>query len=441
MSADMFISDYEKLEKQIKFQEISQALGTEINDENVQNLSGITQPPFQGRHSPTKIICFYAEKGGVGKTSNICSIAYMLSEKCRVLVYDCDSQRSLSGFLLGLNYQSLVANQDIENPLDEYINRYTRENEPISLYDQIILNDIKATSAFAFFIKKNLWLVAGNRKTSSLDSEINQAEILTNPNFPFASPNNKSGKPYAAIMETAKKYKADYVLLDLNPSNGILNRCLVMSSHYLIVSSISDFHCAETMFAMFQMLKEWLEKMNKLREIEKLEPARKSYFPIPERTVKFLGYIVNRVDSNCIGPIINGLEDNSKGYRSVEKCWLERLEKAADRLTSLSNPEISNPSIAVSHTVYLNLERRNKVGEVREYWSFKNISDIVHLPVPCLQKRHMIQYNKDSETIFRNYKLPYDKILRFRQVFEEICKTIVKIIQEDESLQLNNIPI
>ena len=48
----------------------------------------------------SKIVAFYAEKGGVGKTTLCLTLAQTLAGTGkRVLVYDCDVQRSLTAWL------------------------------------------------------------------------------------------------------------------------------------------------------------------------------------------------------------------------------------------------------------------------------------------------------------------------------------------------------
>lgn len=136
------------------------------------------------------------------------------------------------------------------------------------------------------------------------------------------------------------------------------------------------------------------------------------------------------MDSNNIGEIVNGVEDNSGGYRRVEKCWIDRIFIGAEELSTLNT---NIPPIAVKRRVYQRVQRQNKIGEVREFWRFKNIADIVHLPVPCLLRCHMIDYDKETEAITktRSSETFYFKVIRFNQVFQEICKTILLIIQND----------
>lgn len=70
------------------------------------------------KHTPPPvdpiIIALYAEKGGVGKTTLTSTLAYLLaSSGNRVLVYDCDSQRSLTAWLFGTRIRAAPFNGDV----------------------------------------------------------------------------------------------------------------------------------------------------------------------------------------------------------------------------------------------------------------------------------------------------------------------------------------
>lgn len=192
------------------------------------------------------IIAFYAEKGGVGKTTNVISLAYTFAAKGkRVLLYDCDSQRSLSAELLGLRYLHLLNNDQNISPLtiflEEIWSRLSR-NLKRSLYDQIQDSDRNPKAAYTIKIKQNIWLVPAERETSELDEEFSRQAQMMSPEFGAHHRDEKTVKVYHSIMETARKCKVDYVFLDLNPSRGSLNKILIMISHYYIIPAIADFY-------------------------------------------------------------------------------------------------------------------------------------------------------------------------------------------------------
>jgi cellulose biosynthesis protein BcsQ len=400
-----------------------------------------------------KIICFFVEKGGA---TNAVTLAYTFAENgYRVVMYDCDSQRSLSASMLGLE---IMANQNLKgfDPLSQIINRQNINSNLYekTLYDQVKSNNNNLKPAHAILIRKNLWLVPGNRNMSELDQVISNEELMSSPQFPFSTHiNSKTGKPYQAILKTAEDCKADFVFLDLNPNKGPLNRCLVMSSNYVIIPAIADYHSAEMMNNMKENLISWCTVTNSIRKIFEM-PDRKPFFELPAHNPKFLGFILNRIDSNSIGEIKDGIEIN--GYRRVERCWIDRVQECANNISKLDTfkdavnypdlPENSpldrvnyakrkHCSLAVSKRSYKKCKRTNKIGEVREFWGLKNISDIAHIPVPFLDDRHLIQYENDTSQVspLKNDKRikQLESIQRFKEVFSEIYSTIIKIINED----------
>jgi len=89
-------------------------------------------------HKP-KIIAFYAEKGGVEKTTLCLTLAHtMAAQGSRVLIYDCDVQRSLTAWTFGNNIEIHARNNPrIVNKLDYFINNlpYVRNELNATLYE------------------------------------------------------------------------------------------------------------------------------------------------------------------------------------------------------------------------------------------------------------------------------------------------------------------
>lgn len=270
-----------------------------------------------------KIIAFYAEKGGVGKTTLCSTLAYtMASYGKRVLLYDCDVQRSLTAWMFGNNIE-IQSKINTVNKVDNFIRnieRFAEVNYPdqycMSLHEQTISISLKP--AFALEVIKNLYLVIGSRNLPELDEKIAREETFSSfefRNFHDMGPNKLSAKPYHAIMCTAQKFKIDYVFLDLNPYPSILNRCLVMASHYLIIPASPDYFCSEMMHMMSRNLNEWRIKIRSIKEATKRANGE---FPWPDHLPKFLGYILNIFMSNSTRKIDENL------IRMSENNWINQ---------------------------------------------------------------------------------------------------------------------
>ena len=166
-----------------------------------------------------KIISFYAEKGGVCKTTNTVHLAFTFAEQGkRVLLYDCDPQRSLTAELLGLEMNNFL---DATSPLTQLIDSVAlKEGFHRTLYEQVNddSNDVKPVQAI--HIRENIWLAPGSRDMNSLDKKIQMHETMASfgDAMRYNQQNQKSGKPYASIIKTAEQYGIDFVFLDLNPN-------------------------------------------------------------------------------------------------------------------------------------------------------------------------------------------------------------------------------
>lgn len=79
--------------------------------------------------------------------------------------------------------------------------------------------------------------------------------------------NDHTGAPYHAVKTTADHLGADVVILDLNPNAGILNRCLVMTSHYFIVPAIADFLSTDCLMVSLAIVIDFLSVSDQSTQI------------------------------------------------------------------------------------------------------------------------------------------------------------------------------
>jgi cellulose biosynthesis protein BcsQ len=208
------------------------------------------------------IISVFTEKGGVGKTSSSLALGWALANAGRrVLLIDGDGQRSLSGWALGTK----VARAPYNGNVTAFVNRAINGPQgllPRTLYEQMMEVHLQTSAlrpAHAITLASRLFLVPGHRNTLSFDKVINRTEALTQAGF--MAVNNSTGLPYAAVMATAAAVNAEFVLLDLNPNAGDLNRVLVSTSHYVLMPTIADFFCAELITEFQTRLTEFSNEM------------------------------------------------------------------------------------------------------------------------------------------------------------------------------------
>lgn len=229
------------------------------------------------------------KKGGVGKTTNCLALAFGFAKKgLRVLIYDCDVQRSLTAWAFGINIE--FSHGNTVNKVDNFIrNLPAPEGMHKTLFEQVDAKTSDVEPAFATSICENIYVVAGDRQTPKLDSIILHIETFCKQVQGSVS-NNRTARPYHAIMKTAEWYKADYVFLDLNPYPSILNRCLIMSSNYILIPLCLDAFCLEMLNMMESNLTNWKIEIDSVKPFINMTGNNMTW---PEHLPKFLGYLIN----------------------------------------------------------------------------------------------------------------------------------------------------
>ena len=77
------------------------------------------------------------------------------------------------------------------------------------------------------------------------------------------------------------------------------------------------------------------------------------------------------------------------------------------------------------------------LAKIRNFHSLKNISDMVLIPVNCLEQRHLIDYDNSTDMI-RNM-IPskaiefMSRVEKFKTLFNELYQTIIELITNEEN--------
>jgi cellulose biosynthesis protein BcsQ len=226
-----------------------------------------------------KIFCFYPENTSIPTISLTLAIS-LAQDGHRVLLYDCDSQISLTSIAYNCNEKGTG-----NDKLDKFKNLPTN-NIPKSLYDQVIGKG-RLRSALAIQNKCGIFIVKGDRRLVELDETILKAESYTH-ELKGQLPNNISARPYHAILTTAQNYKVDFVFLTLSAYPTILNRCLVMSSNFIISCVDLNERGVENFHYVDENLNIWRQT---IKTIQKLTDIDESNMHWAKHQPKFLGFI------------------------------------------------------------------------------------------------------------------------------------------------------
>ncbi|MFN8165873.1 MAG: AAA family ATPase [Bacteroidia bacterium] len=218
-------------------------------------------------------IVFFNNKGGVGKTTTVYHVAWMLSQLgVRTIAIDLDPQSNLTSMFL------------TAERLEEIY-----ENElPITVLDSItpVVSGDPYIPVHIEKINENLGLILGNLSLSIFEDKLSDAwlKALNGDIYSF-----KLISIFNTIMkDAAEKFNAEIILLDVGPNLGAINRAVTMSSDYIIMPVASDLFSLQGIKNLGQTLRKWKLEWVQRKE---LKPQNIS-FEVPDKNAKPAGYIV-----------------------------------------------------------------------------------------------------------------------------------------------------
>ncbi|WP_396153794.1 ParA family protein [Flavobacterium sp.] len=231
-----------------------------------------------------KSIIFFNNKGGVGKTTTVYHVAWMLSELgVKTIAIDLDPQSNLTSMFL----------------TPERLEEIYENNLPITILDSInpVVSGDPYQPVHIENISDNLGLILGNLSLSVFEDKLSDAWLksLGGDSYSF-----RLTSIFNTIFnEAANKFNAEILLIDVGPNLGAINRAVTISSDYIIMPVASDLFSLQGIKNLGQTLKKWRIDWN-----DRL--ARKPdniSFEIPSKESKPIGYIVMQYSAKESKPV------------------------------------------------------------------------------------------------------------------------------------------
>ncbi len=227
-----------------------------------------------------KQIALFNHKGGVSKTTTTFHLGWMLAAKGnKVLMVDTDPQCDLTGLVLDYKGEAEVERL------------YESENEGnlksgLAPAFESRPSPIKAVECFLVKEQEGLHLLPGHIGLSEYEVTLGIAQELS---ASIQTLQNLPGSISFLIDQTAEKYDADYVLIDMNPSLSSFNQNLLMTSDFFIVPTTPDYFSVMAINSLSNVIPGWRAWSDRARSLPVLRDA---VYPFPNTTPKFLGTIV-----------------------------------------------------------------------------------------------------------------------------------------------------
>lgn len=291
-----------------------------------------------------KVITFFNNKGGVGKTTTVYHVAWMLSEMgIKSIAIDLDPQSNLTSMFLP----------------DDRLEAIYESAEPCTVLNSIypIISGDPYEPVHIEEITDNLGLILGDLALSTFEDKLSDAwlKCLDGDSYSFRIMSIFN----TIINDAAQRFNAEYILIDVGPNLGGINRAVLLSSDYMIIPVASDLFSLQGIKNIGITLHTWRGQWEKRLE---QRPVKKT-FSIPDKGIVPAGYIVMQ-------------------YSAKESRPVQSYLRWANRIPKIFKKYVLNDNSATDYTVE---EDPNCIGLLKHYRSLAPMSMEAHKPIFLLK--------------------------------------------------------
>ena len=266
------------------------------------------------------VITFFNNKGGVGKTSLVYHVAWMLSElgHC-VLVCDLDPQANLTTAFIDEDGVEALWGSESDN---------SSPGGTIFQCVQPLMGVGDLQKAEPQRITSRLQLIPGDLALSTFEDELSAAWPRAMDSSPLRAMRVLTA--FSSIVRSAAEaMEASVVLADVGPNLGAINRSVLIGTDYVAVPLAADLFSLQGLRNLGPTLSAWQGGWEKRRQ-----NWSEDIFPIPRGRMTPVGYIVQQIGVRLNRPV--------KAYDR----WVNRMprEYAKNLLGKTKGPYPSTPS-------------------------------------------------------------------------------------------------
>lgn len=229
----------------------------------------------------TPVLTFFNNKGGVGKTSLIYHLSWMLAQlRKRVVVIDIDPQANLTAAFLDEERIEAVWNErNVGSTIYQCVKPLTGVGDIVEPVLQNIATD--------------LYLLPGDVALSGYEDALS-AE------WPNSMGDNNLYRPmriltsfWQVMQMAAQKVQADIVMVDIGPNLGAINRSVLVATDYVVIPLGADLFSLQGLKNLGPTLRSWKNLWQK-RLGNWNDSAERTSFPdfkLPQGKMQPIGYV------------------------------------------------------------------------------------------------------------------------------------------------------
>jgi len=310
-----------------------------------------------------KVISFFNNKGGVGKTTLTCNLASIFANEfgSKVLVIDCDPQCNATMLILGEDSTVPMYWEPFAKD-SESINTILDVLKPIENGDSSIITDVAISKSCEN--RFNVDLLPGHPRLSIIEDQLSQAWRDTGAgNIGGLRQTN-----WCSYFCDSVKNNYDVVFLDLGPSLGSLNRTCLLGSDYFVTPMGADVFSIIGLRNIGDWLGKWINYYKQgIENCERCNPGKPDEFHL-NRDISinhgFAGYTIQSYIAKNTG----GVRRPTKAFDNIISTFPTQIQK---NLGKFKGTSLTFDNLAL--------------GEVPNMYSLVPLAQAVAAPIPYLK--------------------------------------------------------
>ncbi len=339
-------------------------------------------------------IALFNHKGGVSKTTTTFNLGWILADKGKkVILVDADPQCNLTGMALG------EGTEDNEARIEKIFNTHSNIKIGLAPAFESQPKAIEAVDCIPIKGREGLFLLPGHVGFAEYEVTLGIAQELS---ASIQALKNLPGSITDLLEKTAKKFDADYILIDMSPSLGAINQNLLMTSDFFIVPTTADFFSVMAIDSLAKVLPKWYAWAKAASSLPILKDAA---YPFPDVTLRFLGIIIQNYR------IIGGKET------AAFETWIQKIE---ENVSSKLVPILREHNMMLPNQVYdqQGINQNFCLTKISNFNSLIPRSQEYGTPIYDLTPQQLGQVGKVLEN---NQK----KQAEFREIFSDLADKII----------------
>jgi cellulose biosynthesis protein BcsQ len=293
-----------------------------------------------------KTIAFFNNKGGVGKTTLVYHIAWMMAEQGKnVLAVDLDPQSNLSSMFLP----------------DETLEEIWPDEKPhksiLACIEPILEGSGDFEPAHVEKITGNLHLIVGDLGMSQFEDKLSESwpKCLGGDKAAFRS----MTAFYRVMRQAAEENSSEILLMDVGPNLGTINRAALIAVEYIVMPLAPGFFSLQGLKNLGPTINRWREDW-----IQRLaQKPNDLNIPMPTGKMKPAGYI-----------IMQHVERRNRPVKAYQK-WVEKIPQTYRKYVLNINEDSS----------ISNQANFNEIGLIKNYQSLMPLAQEAGKPIFLLK--------------------------------------------------------